>query len=132
MDVIQASNGLAALELIQRLSRSFRLVITELDLPGLPGPVLIEALRLFRPDLPVLCLSNTRLVAGVEVAGCLGKPLQMDELSTALEERTKGWEPQTLFGLSEGATARAQARFVASGDLVEAAMELGRGLRGQT
>ena len=92
MEVVQASNGMAALELIQRLPRSFRLVLTDLDLPGIPGPVVVETLRIFRPDLPVLCMSATRTVAGrVEVKRCLSKPLQGGELEAMLEESASGW-----------------------------------------
>jgi CheY-like chemotaxis protein len=131
LDVIQASNGLAALELIQRLPRSFRIVLTELDLPGITGSVVIEALRLFRPDLQVLCLSQTRVVAGVEITGCLSKPLQSHALDAALEVRGNGWEPQARFGVSKEAEARARERFTTGGDLVEAALELARGGHGQ-
>lgn len=131
MEVVQASNGIAALELIQRLPRSFRLVLTDLDLPGIPGPVFIETLRIFRPDITVLCMAASRVVAGVEMKGCLAKPLQYAELGAALEEGATGWDPQTLGVVSEAVTARARARFAVVGDLVEAALELSRGISGQ-
>ncbi len=131
MEVVQASNGIAALELIQRLPQSFRLVLTDLDLPGIPGPAFIEALRLFRPDLTVLCMSATRAVAGVEMKGCLSKPLQSGELEAALEAGASDWEPQAVGGVPEPAVARARARFAEVGDLVEAALELSRGMTGQ-
>ena len=38
MDVVQASNGMAGLELIQRLPRSFHLVITDLTCRESPAP----------------------------------------------------------------------------------------------
>ena len=131
MEVVQASNAMAALGLIQRLPDSFRLVVTELDLPGISGAVLVGALRLFRPDLPVLCISGSRSEAGVPtVAGCLMKPLQASELHAAMEAVLGGikteWEPRFTEGLSESATARARARFAVGNDLVEAALELAR------
>ena len=86
MEVVQATNGLAALELLQRLPRSFRVVLTELDLPGLPGLVIVETLRLFRPDLQVLCMSTGRVTFG-RSRRCLTKPLQSTELDDALGER---------------------------------------------
>ena len=67
MEVVQVSNGIAALELIQRLPQRFRLVLTELDLPGISGKVLSETLRIFRPDLPTLCMSS-RVAAGGDQA----------------------------------------------------------------
>lgn len=130
MEVVQASNGMAALELIQRLPRSFRLVLTDLDLPGLSGNVLVETLRLFRPDLPVLCLTRDRAIAGMS-KGCLSKPLRSDELESALDDRRTGWEPPGIEGLTEAVTARVRARFAAVGDLVEAALELARGAQGE-
>jgi CheY-like chemotaxis protein len=128
MDVVQASNGMAALELIQRLPQSFSLVITDLDLPGIPGPVVIETLRIFRPDLLVLCMDATRTVAGASQASrCLSKPLQGGELEAALMESGNGWELQGLLEIPDAVAARARARFAVMGDLVEAAMEIYRG-----
>jgi CheY-like chemotaxis protein len=128
MEVVQASNGMAALELVQRLPRSFRLVVTDLDLPGIPGPVVVETLRIFRPDLPVLCMSATRATAGsVGAKPCLSKPLQHGELETMLKESTNGWELEGLLGVSHELAARVRARFEVAGDLVEAALELYRG-----
>lgn len=123
LEVVQASNAIAALELIQRLPESFRLVITELDLPGLPGSVMAEILRLFRPDLPALCMSG-RVVAGV-VKGrrCLAKPLQGAELLEALEDQRAFGEWEAI---PEEWAVRARARYAAVGDLVEAAFELAR------
>ena len=128
LEVVQASNGLSALELVQRLPRSFRLVLIELDLPGLPGPVVVGTLRLFRPDLPVLCMSGDRVTIG-RTRRCLAKPLQGGELDMALGE-SEAWEPEGLADVADGAAERAKARFAAVGDLIEAAMELARGMPG--
>ena len=127
-EVVQASNALAALELIQRLPTSFRLVLTELDLSGLPGAALIETLRLFRPDLPVFCMSKRR-VASVS-GGCLPKPLDGSGLDAQLGTIGEGvatrWEGNRAE--PDGASvARARARYSLQGDLVEAALELARG-----
>lgn len=129
MEVVQASNGMAALELIQRLPQSFRLVLTDLDLPGIPGAVVVETLRIFRPDLPILCMSATRAVVGdSEIKRCLLKPLQGGELETMLEESASGWELERLLEVSDALAARVRARFAVAGDLVEAALELFRGV----
>jgi CheY-like chemotaxis protein len=130
-DVVQASNGIAALELVQRLPRSFRLVVTEIDLPGVTGAVVVETLRLFRPDLPVLCLLGARSLFAATMSGCLVKPLRSVELRAAVEAALAGvanaWEPRPAEEASESAVARARARFAATGDLVEAALALSRG-----
>lgn len=127
MEVVQASNGLSALELVQRLPGSFRLVLTELDLPGLPGSVVVETLRLFRPELPVLCMSSGRVASGR--SRCLAKPLQGGDLDAALGA-SGAWEMAGIANLPDGAEARAKERFAAVGDLVEAALELARGMPG--
>jgi len=133
MDVVQASNGIAALELIQRLPRSFRLVLTDLDLPGLSGTVLLETLRIFRPDLPTLCMSSRAAAGAVDGRRCLAKPLQGPDFQAALED---GHSPDVVEHgppFPEPWVARARARYAAVGDLVEAALELARaaGLDGE-
>ena len=128
MDVVQASNGMAALELIQRLPKSFRVVLTDLDLPGIPGPVVVETLRIFRPDLRVLCMDGARMVAGASRSRqCLSKPLQGGELEAALIESANGWELEVLLEVPDVVAARVRARFAVLGDLVEAALEIYRG-----
>ena len=126
MDVVQASNGMAALELIQRLPDSFRLVVADLSLPGLSGAVVIETLRLFRPDLPVICMAASLVAAG-PIMRCLSKPLQHSQLEAALAEVGNGWAPQAALEVPESVVLRARARFEVAGDLVEAALELYRG-----
>ena len=89
--------------------------------------------RLFRPDLPVICLSGAK--AGISAAGgCLAKPLQSSELHAALDASLRGdsvgWDPRFAEALNGPAAARARARFAVAGDLVEAAMELARVDRG--
>lgn len=124
LDVVQASNGIAALELIQRLPESFRLVITEFDLPGLSGAAVTETLRLFRPDLRTVCLSSrSELVSG---GRCLPKPLEGAHLRAIMEGAFADGDGHGA--LPERYLVRARARFAQGGDLVEAALELARGL----
>jgi CheY-like chemotaxis protein len=128
MDVVQASTGLAALELVQRLPKSFRLVLVDLHLPGIAGGLVVETLRLFRPDLPVLCMSSGVVVAaGDDSKRCLAKPLRDADLGAALEEIADRWAPQGLLEVSDTAVARARSRYAVVGDLVEAALELSDG-----
>src|SRR5688572_10419768 len=125
LEVVQASNGIAALELIQRLPHRFRLVLTELDLPGLSGAVLTETLRLFRPEIPAVCMSARTGAGAVSGRRCLAKPLQDPDLRAALANGSlSGQESGPTF--PEVWVARARARYAAVGDLVEAALELAR------
>lgn len=130
-DVVQASNALVGLELVQRLGRSFQLLLIDLDLPGMPGTVVIETLRLFRPQLPVLCTGRGKTV-GVPATPeqCLGKPLQLDELrekvAAALAKPTHQWTPETA-----DVALRARARYAEGENLIDAALELARGYQGE-
>jgi CheY-like chemotaxis protein len=126
MEVVQVSNGIAALELIQRLPQSFHLVLTELDLPGISGAVLSETLRIFRPDLPTLCMSSRAAAGAVDGRRCLAKPLQGLDLQTALENGHSPDGPAQAPPFPDTWVARARARYAAVGDLVEAALELAR------
>ena len=123
-DVINASNGLAGLELIQRLPSSFSLVLVDLDLIGLPGSAVV--LRIFRPELPVYCM--TRRVTAL-TSSCLRKPIVPEALDARLvpgpETPTDEWE----LSLGEETVAELRVRYRTGGDLVEAALELSRGLR---
>jgi len=126
MEVVQASNGIAALELVQRLPQSFRLVITELDLPGLSGTAVAETLRLFRPDLPILCMSGRSAAGAAAGRRCLAKPLHGPDLQAAIEDGVAFQNSDGGSRLQETCIARARARYAAVGDLVEAALELAR------
>jgi len=127
-DVVHASNALAGLELIQRLPSSFRLVLVELDLRGLPGAVVVETLRILRPDLPVLCMTGRRVAA--LPSGCLRKPIEPEELDQLMRSvrnpTAAGWE----LGADEGSIAVARARYAEGADLVGAALEISKGLPG--
>jgi CheY-like chemotaxis protein len=126
VDAVQSSNGVAALELIQRLPKHFRLVLTELDLPGISGAVLSETLRIFRPDLPTLCMSSRATAGSSNGWRCLAKPLQGPDLQTAMTNGGSLGEVERSPAFPEAWVARARARYAAVGDLVEAALELAR------
>ncbi len=129
LEVVQASNGIAALELVQRLPRSFRLVLTELDLPGVSGAVVAETLRIFRPELETLCMTK-RALATVGGRPCLSKPLRSVHLQAALRNGHgiggANGETGPKTRLPKDTIARVRARYETMGDLVEAALELAR------
>jgi CheY-like chemotaxis protein len=126
LEVVQASNGIAALELIQRLPHRFRLVLTELDLPGVSGAVLTETIRIFRPDLPAVCMSTRAVAGSVSGRRCLAKPLQEPHLRAALDNGGFARHEDGAAAFPDVWVARARARYAAVGDLVEAALELAR------
>lgn len=131
LELVQAREGLAGLEVLQRLPDRFRFVIVSLDMPGFPGVALIATLQLFRPALPVVCLTGAE-PATAGTGGCLTKPVQPE----ALRERVAGaldGVPSAGIDLERirpQAVDRARAAFVASRSIVEAARELVRGVPG--
>jgi len=134
LEIIHARSSVAALELLQRMRERFRLVLVSMEMPGLPGLVLLETLRLFRPHLSVLCLTRAD-AAGVGAAepNCLPKPLRQDELRARLAEALAGTNGSAAGQpIDPEALARARATFAASGSLLDAARELARALPGTT
>jgi CheY-like chemotaxis protein len=93
-DIIQASDGPAALRIVQSSVR-FDLLITDVGLPGINGRQLAEAARATRPGLPVLLitgyagksLDDASLPHGMEV---IRKPFALDELAARVRARLEG------------------------------------------
>jgi CheY-like chemotaxis protein len=126
-DVVHASNGLAGLELLQRLPTSFSLVLVDLEVHGFPGLAVVETLRIFRPELPVLCMS--RQVTAVP-NGCLRKPIDHVALDALLDPAAAAggdWASS----VDEETVMEVQTRYGSGGDLVEAALQLSKKLPNQ-
>jgi CheY-like chemotaxis protein len=126
-DVVHASNGLAGLELLQRLPTSFSLVLVDLEVNGFPGLAVVETLRIFRPELPVLCMS--RRVTAVP-NGCLRKPIDHEALDALLNPAAAAGVDWAL-SVDEETVMEAQTRYGSGGDLVEAALQLSKKLPNQ-
>ncbi|HEY6084182.1 MAG TPA: response regulator, partial [Nitrospira sp.] len=54
----EAANGIEGLELITRYGSACRLVISDVIMPGLSGPAMVQRLRSTMPDVKVLFLSG--------------------------------------------------------------------------
>ena len=126
-EAVEAGSVGSALELIQRLPNGFRLVLTRAEMSGVPGSVLVETLRLLRPELPVFCLAAERDAA--VVAGCPRISEEAEDLEVHLSGFSGGspaWrEPSRL---SAALALRARERYRRTGDLLEAAHEIAKGL----
>jgi len=131
LELVQAREGVAGLEILQRLPERFRLAIVSLEMPGLSGTVIIETLRLFRPELPIVCLASAEPAAAAEGGGCVTKPVRAHVLRAQLADALAGGTPPSLVGIPGEAIARAKARFASCQSLLEAARELARGLPGE-
>jgi DNA-binding response OmpR family regulator len=130
LEVVQARNSVAGLEILQRLPDRFRLAIINLEMPGLSGAVLIETLRLCRPGLPVMCMKATEPTAvAAASSNCLSKPLRPAELGAQIEDALAGiHQSVTAIVVDPEALARARAAFESSGSMLDAARELARGI----
>jgi len=90
--VISMLNGVKALEIFQKASKTFDLVITDQTMPKMTGMELIGELRLIRPDIPIiLCTGfnekitedNTR---HLEIGALIGKPVRIAEIAEIIRE----------------------------------------------
>ncbi|HAY38637.1 MAG TPA: hybrid sensor histidine kinase/response regulator [Desulfobacteraceae bacterium] len=90
--VISRLNGVKALEIFQKASETFDLVITDQTMPKMTGMELIGELRLIRPDIPIiLCTGfnekitedNTR---HLEIGALIGKPVRIAEIAEIIRE----------------------------------------------
>lgn len=95
-DVLQAHDGLSALELARDHPAPIHLVVTDMVMPRMDGKHLVEALRQHRNDFKVLFISGYHLtesvggrVLGVEVP-LLQKPFTKDELAGKVREVLDG------------------------------------------
>ena len=57
-EVIQAHSGDMALELIQKSQKVIDLLLTDVVMPGMSGPMLVDRLLAVQPSLPVLFMSG--------------------------------------------------------------------------
>jgi two-component system cell cycle sensor histidine kinase/response regulator CckA len=56
--VVQANSGNMALELFEKLQVSFDLLLTDVVMAGMSGPMLVDRLLAIQPSLPVLFMSG--------------------------------------------------------------------------
>lgn len=58
IEVVQAANGAEGLARLFEFGDRLRLVITDHQMPHVPGDVFAEAVRQIRPDLPIIRMSG--------------------------------------------------------------------------
>jgi CheY-like chemotaxis protein len=133
LELIQARDSLAGLEILQRLPERFRLAIVSLEMPGLSGAVLIATLQVFRPELPVVCLTGAEPIPVEASSGCVAKPLQPDQLRGRVAAALGGSaRPVMDLRIASEIVERARRAFARSQSLVDAAEEIARGIPGET
>jgi DNA-binding response OmpR family regulator len=72
--VMNASDGVQALEMLERREIDIHLVLTDIDMPRLNGLELGRRIAAMRPPLPVLYMSSERPEALVPGGADLGAP----------------------------------------------------------
>jgi DNA-binding NtrC family response regulator len=130
LELVQARTSVAALELLQRMPDSFRMAVVSLEMPGISGQVLLETLRVFRPGMALMCLTEAT-IALIGGGTCLSKPVVGSDLRTQMEDALAGKGPSPTQATSANAVARAQAAFSETGSLLDAACEIARGMPGE-
>src|SRR4051794_12166192 len=134
--VVEASDGLAALGLVQDWTGPLDLLITDLSMPRLGGRELAELLSVFRPELPVLAMTGDPGMADRRLPTLL-KPFSVDQLIEATrlmrdravvmrqwadERRARVREARRLAAAMQARTLALQSRV----DMVAVALELQR------
>lgn len=93
--VLEAEHGADALRLAAGYEGKIDLLITDMYMPGLRGPEILEKLKLTRPGIPVLFMSGYGdedvARSGVEPGSSfLRKPFTVQELSEAVRKALAG------------------------------------------
>jgi two-component system, cell cycle sensor histidine kinase and response regulator CckA len=57
-NVLEASGGEDALEIVRKASAPIHLLITDVVMPNMDGPTLVRAVRRVRPQMPVIFMSG--------------------------------------------------------------------------
>lgn len=90
--VIEASNGEAALEFIRKDSEQIDLVITDVVMPKMDGPTLMENVKIHRPNMKVIFISGytednfRESLANNDKVHFLSKPFNLKELAYKVKE----------------------------------------------
>lgn len=84
--VIEASNGLEALQCYEKYAKEITLVVTDCVMPGMSGPELIKQLRAINPSLKIICMSGYSRGLLEEGTDFLAKPLTPDVLLNKVRE----------------------------------------------
>ena len=127
LQLVQSRTGSAALALLQRMAGHFGLALVTLDLDDMPGRVVIDTIRLFRPEIPVICLSRGQGVKVETGVQCLAKEGDGTTLRVRLQKMWKSLEFWPLPRATAAAIEQARTTFALTGDLTLAARELLRG-----
>jgi len=92
--IIEASNGVEAIEQYRKNAAEITLVLTDIGMPLMNGYQLIQELKKINPKLPIIVSSGfgdaivTTKIAPGEIAGLISKPYSFDQLREVLDKIT--------------------------------------------
>ncbi len=107
-EVTEAANGIEALHLFERDPERFDLVLTDIIMPAMSGPELIERLLAIRPTLRAMCMTGYAhdpfaVVSESARVPVLSKPFTRAHLLLQVRQRLDGVAgPSAEEGMSEG------------------------------
>jgi len=109
LQLVHSRTGSAALALLQRMAEHFGLALVALTLDDIPGRVVIDTIRLFRPEIPVICLSGSDRISA----------------ETGVQRLSREGD-RGMLRATTAAIEQARTTFALTGDLSLAARELQR------
>jgi CheY-like chemotaxis protein len=80
--VMEAEDGLEALDIIESYAGALHLVVTDVTMPRVSGTELAAQIKQRWPRIPILYVSGRELPQGAPDAPRLNKPFLPDELTT--------------------------------------------------
>ena len=92
LDVVEASDGQQAIDLMQRLHSELSAVLLDWNMPILSGEETMAGLKQYGPTVPILVLSGAPVLsrglasASSRMSGFLKKPFRADGLEVVLRE----------------------------------------------
>jgi two-component system cell cycle sensor histidine kinase/response regulator CckA len=89
-EVLQAASGNEAVEVFQREAGAARLIVLDMNMPGISGEETIGELRRARPEVPIIVSSGYTETEAIErfgdtIQGFLHKPYQVPDLARAVQ-----------------------------------------------
>ena len=101
-EVVEASNGIQALDLFQTQRANIDLVLTDVVMPGMAGTELARHLTSVDPALPILFMSSYSTT--IDSAECISKPFVNSDLIARIRKKLEltGRHPPPAQGASHG------------------------------
>ncbi len=91
-EVLEASDGLDALEVMKECNGEVDIVVSDVVMPGMDGPTMLKELRKENPDLKIIFVSGYpneafQQALGEETFAFLPKPFSLSQLAAKVKEQ---------------------------------------------